>query len=68
MDLTPIQFKGIMDGLGEILSQKYDPDYKKNTKTPNSEKLNKLQAQLMLESFKKLGKIKNKKDKKDKGK
>lgn len=62
-----------MDGLGEILSQKYDPDYKKNdkVKTPQSEQLNKLQAQLMLESFKKLAKSKNQnkgKDKKDKGK
>jgi len=67
MGLTPIQFKGIMDGLGEILSQKYDPDYKKHVKTPQSEQLNKLQAQLMLESFKKLAKSTKSKNK-DKGK
>jgi len=56
MGLTPIQFKGIMDGLGEILN-------KKHVKTPQSEQLNKLQAQLMLETFKKLAKSKKSKNK-----
>lgn len=45
VSLTPIQFSLIMDGLGEVLKQKYDPDYHSQEKKEIAAKISEIKAE-----------------------
>jgi hypothetical protein len=53
LDLSPIQFQGIYSGLGEILKQKYDPNYSKEVEFEKQKKLSEIQLKYYMDSKRK---------------